>query len=214
MDKTITRRATFVPFLVHAMCRVAPWRAVLLPGVGVALLAYGLRRIDRGRLKAINQRLLLGRAVDGKTMAGVAQSFAAATISGNCCPGARARIAADKAAGYTLVMATASNRAYAGEIAVRLGFDACIATETMTDAAGRATARILGENCYGPAKRRMVEAWLAAQGIARHDASIRFYSDHVSDAPMFDFADEATAVNAHAPLRRLAHKRGWALADW
>jgi hypothetical protein len=31
MDKTITRRATYTPFLVHACARLAPWRIVLSP---------------------------------------------------------------------------------------------------------------------------------------------------------------------------------------
>ena len=31
MDKTITRVSTYVPFLMHAMRKRAPWRALLLP---------------------------------------------------------------------------------------------------------------------------------------------------------------------------------------
>src|SRR3546814_10286038 len=46
--------------------------------------------------------------------------------------GARERIAADRAAGYRLVMATASYRFYVGAIAERLGFD---------DEIGRASCR-------------------------------------------------------------------------
>jgi phosphoserine phosphatase len=74
--------------------------------------------------------------------------------------------------------------------------------------------RITGENCYGPAKLRMIEAWLAAEGIAREKAHIRFYSDHVSDAPTLDWADEAFAVNPHGPLRAMAVGRGWTIFDW
>ena len=51
--------------------------------------------------------------------------------------------------------------------------------------------RIAGGNCYGPAKRAMIEAWLADQGINRAAAYVRVYSDHVSDVPSFDWADEA-----------------------
>jgi phosphoserine phosphatase len=43
---------------------------------------------------------------------------------------------------------------------------------------------------------------------------VRFYSDHVSDRPVFEWADEAVAVNPDAKLRRLAAERGWAVEDW
>jgi phosphoserine phosphatase len=43
---------------------------------------------------------------------------------------------------------------------------------------------------------------------------VRFYSDHVSDQPVFEWADEPVAVNPHGRLRRLAEQRGWAVEDW
>ncbi|MDQ2762943.1 MAG: HAD-IB family hydrolase, partial [Pseudomonadota bacterium] len=79
---------------------------------------------------------------------------------------------------------------------------------------GAVRSGIAGENCYGPAKLRMIEDWMAGQGIARTDAEIRFYSDHVSDAPTLAWADEAFAVNPHAPLRALALVKGWTVLDW
>jgi phosphoserine phosphatase len=43
---------------------------------------------------------------------------------------------------------------------------------------------------------------------------VRFYSDHVSDRPAFEWSDEPVAVNPHAKLRRLAEQRGWTIEDW
>ncbi len=60
----------------------------------------------------------------------------------------------------------------------------------------------------------MIEAWMQSAGIARGDAHVRAYSDHVSDAPLLEWADEPFAVNAHGPLRGLAAERGWPLLDW
>jgi phosphoserine phosphatase len=60
----------------------------------------------------------------------------------------------------------------------------------------------------------MVEAWMAGEGIARGDVFIRAYSDHVSDAPLLEWADEAFAVNAHGPLRALAGAKGWPTLEW
>jgi phosphoserine phosphatase len=128
--------------------------------------------------------------------------------------GARERIAADRAAGYRLAMATASHGYYAAAIARRLGFDAVIATNAKRDVRGHILSGLEGENCYGPVKLRMIENWMASQGLARGDLHVRAYSDHVSDAPLLEWADEAFAVNAHGPLAALAKQRNWPLLDW
>ena len=39
-------------------------------------------------------------------------------------------------------------------------------------------------------------------------------ADHASDAPVFEWADEAVAVNPHDRLLVLAGKKGWAVEDW
>src|SRR3546814_5773150 len=57
------------------------------------------------------------------------------------------------------------------------------------------TPAIEGANCYGGDKKLRVEAFLTKAGIAREAAHIRFYSDHDSDLPIFEWADEPVAVN-------------------
>ncbi len=214
MDRTITRRPTFTPFLFHAALTLAPWRLLLLPAVGVTIVLYALRMIDRARLKEWNQTMLVGHSVDPATLAPIVDSFAAKTERGNLRAGAKAQLAADKAEGYRLVLATASYRLYSCAIAERLGMDGCIATNTLVGLDTRIMAKIDGENCYGPGKLRMIEAWMHDQGIAREDAHIRFYSDHVSDVPAFLMSDEPVAVNAHGPLRKLARNMKWVIVEW
>jgi len=214
MDKTITRVATWTPFLRHALKERGRGALWLLPIAGVAVTGYILRLYGRDRLKEMTHRLVLGRAVPGERLADTARAFARATVATGLLEGARARIEADRAEGRMLVLATASYRFYAQEIAALLGFDAVIATNCAQEHGGDVLARIDGENCYGAAKLRAIEAWAAEQGIARSDVEVRFYSDHVSDAPVFDWADEPFPVNAHAPLRALARKRGWPVLDW
>lgn len=214
MDKTITRRATWTPFLIHAAKARAPWRLALLPVAGIASVAYLVKAIDRAQLKAATHRLMLGRAIPPADLDAVAEAFADSVAASNMFADARARVEADRAAGWEPVLATASHGYYARAIAARLGIAQVIATEARRDADGNVLAGIEGENCYGPAKLRLIEAWLARQGIARDDVRVRFYSDHVSDAPALEWADEAFAVNAHGPLRRLAAARGWAVLDW
>ena len=213
MDKTVTRRPTYTPFLFHAAMRLAPWRLLLLPAVLSVTLAYGLRLIHRGRLKEINYRLMVG-SPSPERLEPVVESFAERQLATNILPGARARLAADKEAGRRLVMATASYKLYAAAIARRLGFDDVIATETRPDARGRIVARIDGSNCYGLGKLDMIEAWLQREGLEREAVHIRFYSDHISDAPVHHWSDEAFATNAHDRLIRLAETEGWEVLDW
>ena len=213
MDRTVTRGPTYGPFLWYAMTRLAPWRALLAPVSLLTTLLYGLRVIDRGRLKEWNYRLLIGKPT-AEELDPVVQRFADRQVESNILPGARTRLAEDKAAGRRLVMATASYGLYAAAIAKRLGFDDVIATETLPDSRGRIVARISGANCYGLGKLDMIEAWLQREGLEREAIHIRFYSDHVSDAPVHAWSDEAFATNAHDRLVRLAETEGWEVLDW
>ena len=121
---------------------------------------------------------------------------------------------ASSADGRKLVLATASYRLYAAAIAHRLGFDDVIATETQIDDQGWTIERIDGENCYGAAKLAMIQAWLAREGLDRDAVHIRFYSDHISDAPVHHWSDEAFATNPHDRLVKLAEVEGWKVLDW
>jgi HAD superfamily hydrolase (TIGR01490 family) len=214
MDKTITARATWTGFLIQSARVHAPWRLALLPAAMLAGGAYLAKAIDRAQLKQVTQRLLLGRSLSPAAVTALAGRFADTIVDRGVLEKAVAQIAADRAAGNRLVLATASYRFYAAEIGQRLGFDDVIATGSTIDPSGGLVPRIAGENCYGPVKLRMIETWMAEQGIARPDARIRFYSDHVSDAPVLDWADEAFAVNAHPPLAALAKAKGWQSLDW
>ena len=214
MDRTITRKATYTPFLIHSARHLAPWRLALLPLVGVSMLAYVLKLIGRGRLKEINYTLLIGRRVAPEKLEPVIRSFAERQIATNILPGARRSIEADRAAGRRLVMATASYRIYAAAIAERLGFKDVIATETRLDAKGRIVARIDGANCYGDSKLAMIRAWLEREGLEREAVHIRFYSDHISDSVVHRWSDEPVATNAHDRLIRLAVAEGWEIHDW
>jgi HAD superfamily hydrolase (TIGR01490 family) len=214
MDRTITRRATYTAFLIHAAGRLAPWRLLLLPLAGFLTLAWALRLVGRERLKEWNYILLVGRGVAPGRLEPVVESFAQRTLETNVLPGALTRIAEDRRAGRRLVLATASYDLYAAAIGRRLGFDDVVATRTRRDPRGRIVARIDGSNCYGLAKRDMVEAWLQREGLSRDSVHVRFYSDHISDAPMHRWSDEAVAANADARLIRLARAEGWEVVSW
>lgn len=214
MDRTVTRTGTYTPFLLHAAKALNPVRLALAPVVPFVMLAYAARLIDRRRLKEINQRLLIGGRIPRAKLAPVAEDFADLIVRTNIHPGALRQIAEDKAAGRRLVLATASYRFYVEPIARRLGFDDVIATGSVAGLDDIIHARIDGENNYGPAKLRLIESWMEAQALDRAACRIRFYSDHVSDWPALEWADEAIAVNPSRALRQMAAKRGWSIVDW
>ncbi len=214
MDKTITRRATFGPFIAFVIKHYRPWRAVFLPLMALATIGYALKLIDRARLKEINLRLLLGSRIATREAQVIAQAFAGHMLATNTLSGALDRIDADRRAGCRIVLATASCQFYVDEIARLIGVTNVIATQCRPLDNAHFAPQIAGENCYGPAKLRMIEDWLSAQKIARNEAHIGFYSDHVSDAPCLEWADTAWATNPHAPLRKLAQERGWEIIDW
>ena len=214
MDRTLTRRATYTPFLLHCALRRAPWRLLFLPLVLLSMLAYVARLIDRAKLKEINHHLLLGSKIHPRDLKPLVESFADTQVVTNIRPGARKAIARDKAEGRRLVLATASYRLYADAIADRLGFDDVIGTSSVIGLDDRVHATIAGENCYGPAKMRMISDWIEASELKGAHGHVRFYSDHVSDRPAFEWADQPVAVNPHGKLRRLAEQKGWEIEDW
>jgi HAD superfamily hydrolase (TIGR01490 family) len=214
MDRTVTRGPTYTPFLLHCAIRRAPWRLLFLPLVLFSMLAYLARLIDRGELKEINHHLLLGRRIHARDLQPLVDSFADKQVATNIRPGALKAIARDKTEGRMVVLATASYRLYADAIAQRLGFDAVIGTGSIIGLDSRVHAKIAGDNCYGPAKMRMIAEWVERSDLKGIHGHVRFYSDHVSDQPVFEWADEPVAVNPHGKLRRLADQRGWAVEDW
>jgi HAD superfamily hydrolase (TIGR01490 family) len=214
LDRTVTRLPTWSAFLVYGAMRLAPWRLALAPVILADAVSWRARLTSRDRLKQRMHRRLLGKLVSTERLASLGAAFAERTAMGNIRPGARRAIARDRGEGYRIVLATAAHRFYAQPIARRLDIGDVIATEAMTGPGGVVLSTIDGDNVYGGAKLAAIKAWLHEQGIARGAAHVRFYSDHASDVPSLEFADEPFAVNPHGRLRRIAVRRGWPILDW
>jgi phosphatidylglycerophosphatase C len=175
----------------------------------MAMLGYKATLYRRIALKNLGMRLFVGGIVDGQTATKIAAEFAMHILATNIAPGARQAIKADQSAGAMLLMATAASELYAGDVATALGFADCLSTRQARNDHGAVLAQIDGENNYGAEKLRRVEAWVAAQGWQRTQLHITAYSDHISDAPLLNWADKAVLVgNHHAPIGN------WEAADW
>jgi HAD superfamily hydrolase (TIGR01490 family) len=214
LDRTITRSGTYTPFLLFWARRHAPWRLFLAPVTLVCMAVYAAKIISRKKLKELMQALMMGARTDAARLAPAVGAFAARLVKRGVYAQAFEQIAADRAAGRQIVLATAAHAFYVGAIAQELGVAGVVATGSVRDADGALTARIDGENCYGAAKLAMIETFLEKAGMDRDGTRVRFYSDHVSDMPVFDWADERIAVNPSARLRAVAQARGWPVLDW
>ncbi len=209
LDRTITRRATYTPFLL-SVARRRPGTFRHLFAIATAALCYKLGLTSRKRLKEV----MLGAVLAGASRPEVAE-FAAAFVErwsrSGLRPAATSAIAAHRAAGDYLVLATASFDFYAELFAARLGFDYVVATRSDWDDCGRLSGRIAGENCYGAAK---LEAIRAALPRLRADYRVLAYSDHHSDAPLMRWADQAIAVAPSRQLKAIAAAEGFEVRDW
>ncbi len=208
LDRTITRRGTYSPFLIHAAARNAPWRLLLIPVVLACMIGYRFGLIERKALKQRMQALLLGRTVARATVDRLAESFAANVMRSNVYPAMLDLIARERAEGRILILATAAHRFYAAAIARRLGIDRVVATESVWRN-GMLSSDIDGENCYGADKAIAVHRHLRATRLDRSAISLRCYSDDISDLPCFEACEEAIAVNPSAKLERASAARGW-----
>lgn len=209
LDRTVTRAPTFTPFLVHMAASGNPLRLLAVPLWVLAMLGYKAKFYGRKPLKQFGLRLLVGREVRNAALQSQIDAFVARQLAHNIQPGARAKIAADRAAGVRLVLVTAAPEIYAEALAQALGFEACIATRHQRDGAGNLLALIDGENNYGGHKVARVEDWLEGQGLARADCHLTAYTDHASDAPILNYADTGVLVGRYAKVQR-----GWAQVDW
>ena len=206
LDKTLTRRATFTPFLAFAAWRIAPWRTVLLPVWIAMMLAYKAGLMDRTALKRRGMKLMLGGASLAR-LEEIGRAFARERIGNNgLMPGAIRLVEEDKARGATIAIATAAFGFYAKAFADALDIEHLIATQWDG-------AAIPGGNCYAATKRDRVLRWLNDQGIDPALVRLRFVSDSFADAPLLDMAEEAIFVSGNGASAAKAEARGWRAID-
>lgn len=214
MDRTITKSGTYTPFLLFWCLKRQPWRLLGLPAALLFMLAYACKLISRGRLKTLMLALLLGQPRRSE-LAPVIDQFADRLMARHVYPQALAQIRADQSSGARVVLATASYDFYVETIARRLGIVEVIATKAVWSPQDQLLPAIDGENCYGAAKRRMVEAYFQdVVGLPRDQVEAVFYSDHHSDLPTFEWSDEPIAVNPNAKLTAIAQAKQWKILDW
>lgn len=193
LDGTITRSDTLWQYLLGFLLTQRPARLWRLPLCLLPLLQYCLAGADRGRLKSAIIRLTLGGLPRGE-LERWNQIFIARLLRGGVFAEALEQLDAQRAAGASLVLLSASPDLYVPAIATALGFDTAICTQLHWHADGRLQGTLASANRRGEEKARCVRALLESQGP---DVS-RAYGNSRADLPHLRLVSEGVYVNGSA----------------
>lgn len=193
-DETVTRADTVVPFM-RRVARPAPFALGLLRRLPRLLGAIARR--DRNAMRAVGTAAAFtGR--DAARVDALARDHAAAILAGGLRADVVERLRWHLARGHRVVIVSASYEPYLREVAATLGIHGVCGTR-LEVAGGRCTGRLDGPNCRGPEKVVRLDAWLAAQGLARDAVTLWAYGDSAGDRELLAAADRAVWVGG-APL--------------
>jgi phosphatidylglycerophosphatase C len=191
LDGTLTTRDCVRPFLERVAGRRRLVTSVLRRPL--ATLAAAAQR-DRDRLKEI----IVGGSLRGKLVAEVetkGEQFAQYVLVNWLRPDTLRRLRWHQHNGHRIVIVSASLAAYLRPMALRLGIDDVLCTDSMRSG-DRYSDRLIGRNCRAAEKRRRFDEWLQEQRWV--DAEIWAYGDSEGDRELLERADHAVWVNSEA----------------
>jgi phosphatidylglycerophosphatase C len=208
LDGTLTWRDTLVLFLLSFLRRY-PWRVFGLWRLPFALLSFVARGRDRGALKSLVIRMLMGGAARTEVDACADAFVDTLRPLRRLRPAALAVVEAHRAAGDHLVLLSASPDLYVPRIGRYLGFERTLCTE-LAWRAERLDGGLRTANRRGAEKLRCL-TWLRTQypGLP-----IVAYGNSAADLDHLRQADRALLVNGNAAARALAKRWGIPTADW
>jgi len=208
LDRTLTRRGCFTPFILYVAIR-RPRRFLSFHRIILAALLKIVGLYRRDDIKLLMWREVVG-GLSREEAETLGNTFARVWIQNELRRQTKTNIKKHQEAGDRLILATAAMDVIADPIGRTLGFDDIISTRTHWTAEGRVSGNFDGENCYGEEKLRRVNLILGDFAPSKTLA----YSDHVTDLPILLWAENGIAVNPHRPLRDVAGRHGLRIEDW
>lgn len=209
MDKTILSRNSAELYIRWQRARgeATAWDQIKLASW---LLQYGVGLLDAPR---VARKLVAGYAgTSEEVLRARCREWFSESVRDFIAPSARRAVEAHKARGDLTAIVTASTYYASEPLQGELGLDLTIATELEIDEQGRLTGRYVEPLCYGEGKVERARRRLAELGYSVSEAS--FYSDSVTDLPLFEVVGSRTAVNPDRKLARIARARGWNVERW
>jgi phosphatidylglycerophosphatase C len=208
LDRTLTRRGCFTPFILYVAIRRPRRFLSFLRIILAAICSFGgfYRRDD---VKLLMWQEVLGGLPREEAIA-LGNTFAKVWIQNELRRQTKTNIKKHQEAGDRLILATAAMDIIADPIGRALGFDDINSTRTHWTAEGLVSGSFDGRNCYGEEKLRQVKLTLGDLSASKTSA----YSDHITDLPVLLWAENGIAVNPHRPLRDAAGRHGLRIEDW
>jgi len=213
LDYTLTKRGTWGRFVIQNV-RYKPWLWLpLMLAAGWAQWRYKQGKIPRIHVKQAMMRW----SMVGKprlAMEGMAEDFALKEVEKGLRPGAMKALEAHRAAGDTIIIASAAVDIIVGPIAKRLGITHWVATDMKWDH-DKLAPEFSSPNCYGPEKLARVKQLFAKNPELKHDHTfITMYSDSYSDLDILRFSDKGVVVNADYQLKEAAQDEDFDIVEW
>lgn len=186
---------------------------VLTSDTGMSWMRFQRRRGElstAGLARAIGWSLLYKAGDPEAPMIAAAAAWYAQDVVPMIAPAARHAIAAHRAAGDVVALATGATQYAAESVARGLGIahTLCSRLEVVD---GRFTGK-LAAMCFGVHKVTLVEAFARAADIDLGRST--FYSDSYNDLPLLARVGTPVAVNPDVRLWRHARARGWRIEQW
>jgi phosphatidylglycerophosphatase C len=188
VDGTLTTHDCVRPFLERAAGRRRLITAMLRRPVATVVAAV---HRDRDRFKEI----IVGGSLRGKLVTDVekaGEQFAQYVLVNWLRPDTLRRLRWHQQAGHRTVLVSASLAAYLRPLALRLGIDDVLCTDS-TRSGDRYGDRLNGLNCRAGEKRRRLDQWLEERRWVH--AEVWAYGDSAGDRELLDRADHAVWVN-------------------
>jgi len=213
LDYTLTKKGTWGRFIASTIkTRPHLWLPIL------AAMAKNQWLYKRGLAprcgvkKAMMRLSIVGWPED--RVKNYAQAFAKREVESGLRPGAIKALEAHRAAGDTLIIASAAVDAVVRPMCELLGINHYVATD-MAYESGILSSEFASENCYGPAKLRRMKAYLKQNAALQHNHTIiTMYSDSHSDLDILLWADVGIAVDPSKRLKSLANQNGLKVVSW
>lgn len=189
VDGTLTTRDCVRPFLERAAGRRRLVTSLLRRPLATVVAAV---RRDRDRFKEI----IVGGSLRGKLISEVetiGEQFAQFVLVNWLRPDTVRRLRWHQQAGHRTVLVSASLAAYLRPLALRLGIDDVLCTDS-TRSGERYGDRLVGLNCRADEKRRRLEQWMEERRWI--DAEVWAYGDSIGDRELLARADHPVWVDA------------------
>jgi phosphatidylglycerophosphatase C len=217
LDGTITRSDTLGPYVLGFLMQKAwpisgwpmlAWRMLRLLRVLPAVIAFSLRLVDQGQLKASFIKATLGGSTRSDIDAWTAR-FVPRLRARGLFTAAVDRIEQHRRQGAYLVLMSASTDLYVPAVGRALGFAEIICTGVRWDG-----ERLNGE--LTTPNRRGVEKARCFNVLRKHHSGVATaaFGNAASDLPHLRLADHGVLVNGTSSARRAAARNGITCVDW